>query len=108
MRHVRTALALVVLLIAAQQGAIVHELSHSSVHPGAIIHSGADLHMDAGSTAEGSCALCPAFAQAITTAFSHSFGIPPLIRARAERSAEPPIAAADAAIPTPRSRGPPS
>jgi len=101
-RPVYRALCLVLLLIGAQQGAVVHELSHfSAVH-------GADVQNDSGGVAEGNCALCPAFAQVVTPAFSHSLDIPLLLRAAAERSSEPPIEAAGTAVPTPRSRGPPS
>ena len=102
MRQVYQALCLVLLLIGAQQAAVVHELSHFTAD------QGLDLRVDPGSAAHGNCALCPAFAQVATPAFSHSFHIPLLVRAAAERSPEPPILAAAAAIPKPRSRGPPS
>jgi|SRR5271165_778183 len=101
MRHVYRALCLVLLLLAAQQGAVVHELSHvAGVH-------GTELQVGPGGMAESTCALCPAFAQVSTPAFSHSFHIPTLLRAEVERSVELRIAAADTAIPTARSRGPP-
>jgi hypothetical protein len=109
MKLVYKALCLWLLLITAQQGAVVHELSH---------FYGADsinLHVDSGGTAdrtggtaERTCALCPVFAQVVTPAFSHAFHIPPLVRADAQRFAEPQYAAIGAAVPTPRSRGPPS
>ncbi len=102
MRHVYQALCLVLLLIGAQQAAVVHELSHFSAD-----HA-LDLRLDPGDAAHGTCALCPVFAQVATPAFSHSFHIPLLVRAAAERSSEPRIDAAAAAIPRPRSRGPPS
>ncbi len=102
MRHLRDALCLVLLLLAAQQGAVVHELSHiNGIH-------GPELRIDAGALADANCALCPVFAQVLTPACSHAFGLPSLVRATLERSGEPRIDAADAAIPTPRSRGPPS
>jgi hypothetical protein len=109
MKHVCKALCLWLLLITAQQGAVVHELSH---------FYGADsinLHADTGGTAnltgdtaDRTCALCPVFAQVVTPAFSHAFHIPLLVRADAERFAEPQHEAVDTAVPTPRSRGPPS
>ena len=102
MRQVRQALYLVLLLITAQQGAVVHELSHFSRV------QGVDVHRDLGGLADSACALCPAFAQATTPAFSHSFHIPPLLRAKTERGVELQFAVVDAAIPQPRSRGPPS
>jgi len=102
MRHVYRALTLVLLLVTAQQGAVVHELSHvSGTH-------GAALSVDSGGVSDGTCALCPAFAQAASPAFSHSFHIPLLVRTEVERSSEPQIGAVDTAVPTPRSRGPPS
>ena len=102
MRHVYRALTLVLLMIAAQQGAVIHELSHVTAN-----HSAA-LSIDSGGISDGACALCPAFAQAASPAFSHSFHIPLLVRTEAERSSEPQIGVVDAAVPTPRSRGPPS
>jgi hypothetical protein len=102
MRHLYQVLCLLLLLISAQQGATVHELSH--VHGIDSI----DVRADVGGAADSGCALCPAYAQAVTPAFSHSFHIPDLVRANLERSAEPLIAALGAAVPTPRSRGPPS
>jgi len=100
------ALCLVLLLIGAQQAAVVHELSHFSADHSLDLRF--DLRLDPGGAAHGTCALCPAFAQVTTPAFSHSFHLPLLLRAGAERSSEPRIDAAAAAIPTPRSRGPPS
>jgi hypothetical protein len=64
--------------------------------------------MDAGVAADTSCTLCPAFAQAVTAAFSHSFHVPPLGRAAPEVQSEPRYSAIDASVPQPRSRGPPS
>jgi hypothetical protein len=102
MRQVFKAAGLLLLLMAAQQGAIVHELSHVS---GA---NRIDLQVQSDGAADKSCALCPAFAQVVTPAFSHSFHIPLLVRFALERVLEPQHAAIDAAIPRPRSRGPPS
>jgi hypothetical protein len=100
MRQVLKVLGLLLLLTMAQQGAVVHELGH-------IFGSGStETKIDAAG-ADSTCALCPAFAQATTPAFSHSFHIPILLRAAPERSAQPRIAAIDAAVPQPRSRGPP-
>ena len=101
MRHVYKSLCLMLLLIAAQQGAVVHELSHFSGVQSIELR-------DSGGTADSLCALCPAFAQVVTPAFSHTFHIPLLVRATAQRISQPQIEAADTAIPTPRSRGPPS
>jgi hypothetical protein len=102
LKHVYRALALVALLIAGQQGAVVHELSHLA---GA---QGTELQASASDAADSNCALCPLFAQAATAAFSHSFQIPSARRAGIFRVDEPLFQAVDAAVPTPRSRGPPS
>ena len=102
LKHVYRALALVALLIAGQQGAVVHELSHLA---GA---QGIDLQASASDATDSNCALCPLFAQAATAAFSHSFQIPSARRAGIVRVDEPLFQAVDTAVPTPRSRGPPS
>ena len=102
MRQVFKTLGLLLLLIAAQQGAVVHELSHFSDAS----HVGLQVQADA--AADKACALCPEFAQVVTPAFSHSFHIPLLVRFALEFVSEPRFAAVDAAVPRPRSRGPPS
>ncbi len=102
MSNVYKVLGLLLLLLTAQYGAVDHELSHVF---GA---DRAELRIDAGATAEVPCALCPAFAQVITPTFGHSFEIPLLIRTASQLSPEPRFVALDAAVPRPRSRGPPS
>ena len=100
MRNVYQVLSLFLLLLIAQQGAFVHELSHLS---------GADPdHVHAGGTADTHCGLCPAFAQATAPAFGHSFHMPVLVRTALQLIPEPQFAGVDAAVPPPRSRGPPS
>src|ERR1700722_14303222 len=101
LKHACRILCLVAMLIAGQQGAVVHELGHLASAQGA-------PHIVAGETADGACALCPLFAQVATAAFSHSFPIPSLLRGRTGRESGLPVEAIDAAVPTPRSRGPPS
>jgi hypothetical protein len=99
--HLYRVLCLVLLVIAAQHGAVVHEISHLSGAPGTkvAVESGA---------IDGSCALCPAFAQVVSPAFSHSFSLPPLVRAELERSPEPRLETIGTPVLTPRNRGPPS
>jgi hypothetical protein len=102
MSNVYKALSLFVLLLSAQQGAVVHELSHLS---------GADqaqTRVDTGGAVDATCALCPAFAQAASPAFSHSLQIPLLVRMESQLIVEPRFLPADASVPQPRSRGPPS
>ncbi len=110
MRHLLKILGLLLLLMTAEQGAVVHELSHYS---GATrgIQSGdtnADVRIDARGSADANCALCPAFAQVLTPAFSHSLQVPLLVRAGLQRSPDAGYLALETAVPTPRSRGPPS
>jgi hypothetical protein len=102
MKQVFKTLGLLLLLMAAQQGALVHELSHFSDA------SLVGLQVQADAAADKPCALCPEFAQVVTPAFSHSFHIPFLVRFALESVSEPRFAAVDAAVPRPRSRGPPS
>jgi hypothetical protein len=102
MSRVLKLLGLWLLLMTAQQGAVVHELSHLSGT------GSSELQVQSDGAVHASCALCAAFAQAVTPAFSHSFQIPLLVRVDAGPSPEPRISAIDAAVPQPRSRGPPS
>lgn len=101
MRHVFKHLSLLLLLIAAQQGAVVHELSHVNRVDNTYLKG------VSGAT-DSTCALCPAFAQVNTPAFSHSFDIPLLVRVTLELSAEPLYAVIGTTAPRPRSRGPPA
>jgi hypothetical protein len=103
MRQVFKTLGLLLVLMVAQHGAVVHELSHFSDSN----HIGLQVQAD-GAAADKACALCPEFAQVVTPAFSHSFHIPLLVRFALESVSEPRFAAVDAAVPRPRSRGPPS
>lgn len=102
MRNAYKALGLLLLLLTAQQGAVNHELGHFSNG------GSAEIRLNAGSVADTTCALCPAFAQVVTPAFSHSFHIPLLVRTVSLLIPERRYIAADSAAPRPRSRGPPS
>lgn len=102
MRDVFKALGLLLLLLTAQQGAVGHELSHFSPT------DRAGLTIDAGGVADVTCTLCAAFAQVVTPTFSHAFNIPLLVRTPSQLIPEPRFAAVNAAVPRPRSRGPPS
>ncbi len=102
MRNALKALGLLLLLLTAQQGAVDHELGHFS-------NTGtAQMRLNAGGVVDTTCALCPAFAQVVTPAFSHSFHIPLLVRTPAQRIHERRCAVGDSDAPRPRSRGPPS
>jgi hypothetical protein len=102
MKQVSKTLGLLLLLMVAQQGAVVHQLSHLS---GAF---DGEQSVQSSTTADTTCALCPAFAQVVTPAFSHSFHIPSLVRFALEVISEQRHSAIDAPVPRARSRGPPS
>jgi hypothetical protein len=100
MRHIYQALCLVFLLLAGQHGAVVHELGHLSGSHG--------VSVAPDDSTDTTCALCPSFAQVASPAFSHSFVVPLPFRVEIERLLEPRAERADASVPAPRSRGPPS
>ncbi|MGC1522807.1 MAG: hypothetical protein WA803_14790 [Steroidobacteraceae bacterium] len=102
MRNAYKALGLLLLLLTAQQGAVDHELGHFSNA------AAAEIRINAGGVVDTTCAQCPAFAQVVTPAFSHSFHIPLLVRTESLIVPERRCVAADSAAPRPRSRGPPS
>lgn len=94
-------LCLVLLLVAARQGALVHELSHG------ITPSVPGVDLKTAAAGEGGCAVCPVFAEALTPAFSHAFTLPTLARTPLERLIVAPFEFFAAPAPTVRSRGPP-
>jgi hypothetical protein len=102
MKDMCKALSLLLLLLLAQQGAVVHELGHFSRV------NAAGLQADSSGAAESPCAQCNAFAQVVTPAFSYSFDVPVLVRAAPELHSKLQYSAPDAAVPRARSRGPPS
>jgi hypothetical protein len=95
-------LCLVFLLIAGQQGALVHEMGHLTAARTQSLDAQSDQ------AAETACALCPSFAQAASPTFSYSFDFPSLAPAQIEKTSAVLIESAGSAVPTPRSRGPPS
>jgi hypothetical protein len=101
MTHLFRALTLM-LLLAAQQGGVMHDIGHVSTGQSAAVDVGLV------GASDGACALCPSFAQAASAAFGHAFHILLLGRTGPERSHELQIGVIDTALPRPRSRGPPS
>ena len=93
-------LALLLMILAAQHGSVVHDLSHLAAS------GGAGFKVDSGA-AESACALCPAFAQASAPAFAHSFHAPSLSHMAGTRASTLPHALIGASALGPRSRGPP-
>lgn len=102
MKHFLKILGLSLLLIVTQHGAVVHELGDA-----ARVNL-AGLQVDGGDRSGAPCALCPAFAQVVTPAFSHTLHVPPLARAAVPHDRETLFAAIIASVPAPRSRGPPT
>jgi hypothetical protein len=102
MRQVFKSLGLLLLLITAQQGALVHDFEHVA----RLTSVGASL--DSALLGDAACALCPAYAQAASAAFSHAFPVLQFGRVPALGSVPFSPAAILAALPTPRNRGPPS
>jgi hypothetical protein len=102
MGQIFKSLALLLLLITAQQGALVHDFEHVA----RLTSVGASL--DAHVLGDAACALCPAYAQAASPAFSHGFPVLQLGLDPAFRSDSFSPATIVAALPTPRSRGPPA
>ncbi len=100
-RQFHRTIALLLLLVTAQQGALVHELSHLS-RPGS-----AGARTETSVAAERACALCASYAQ-IGNAASPAVHVPAIVRARPELNAEPYLALIAAEVPRPRSRGPPT
>jgi hypothetical protein len=103
MRRLRLALALPLLVLFAQQGALLHELSHVYYSGHAL---GSEMRQDAQLPDDALCPTCQAFAQ-IAHPASGSAGVPALPLATYLPSPDPSYRTADADAPSPRSRGPP-
>ena len=96
----RVVLALALLLVFAQQGAILHELGH-------VYRTSAPALRNYATRPHGKmCETCLAFAQAANPASGTIF-VPPLVAAVRHVNADPQYSIIAAAVPAPRSRGPP-
>jgi hypothetical protein len=96
------AICLVVLLVAGQQGAVLHELGHltGAQQPTRTVESP--------QPSDPVCALCSEFAQVSSPTFAYSFDLPPIAPTASVALSAPQITSVDAPVPTARSRGPPS
>jgi hypothetical protein len=103
MRRLRLALALPLLVLFAQQGALLHELSHAYYAGQA---SGAQLRQDQQLPENALCPACQAFAQIAHPATGSAAALV-LEPAAYLPCPEPSYRIAAAEAPTPRSRGPP-
>ncbi len=103
MRRLRLALALPVLVLFAQQGALLHELTHVYYSAHAL---GSQLRQDEQLPDDGACPTCQAFAQIAHPAVGSAVivALPP---AAYLPNPDPSYRMADADAPNPRSRGPP-
>jgi len=100
MNRIRFSFALALLLVIAQQGALLHELSH-------FYRTGtAQLQNDASRLDGKACEACLAFAQVANPASGTLF-VSPTIAAVHHVSRDPEFSIIAAAAPVPRSRGPP-
>jgi hypothetical protein len=102
MRRIHISLALALLLLLAQQGAVLHEISHIIQLQGV---EGARAQSE--SHAGKICELCVAFSQVANPA-GHSVANTSFEPASCSATTDWSCAATPAFIPTPRSRGPPS
>lgn len=102
MRKLHISLGLALLLLLAQHGALLHEVSH-------ICRVGTNVHaqMHADSFLEKTCELCYAFSQ-VTNPAGNTVASSHLEPAACAAASEHAYAAIPAHVPTPRSRGPPS
>ena len=100
MSRIRFVFALAILLVFAQQGAVLHELSH-------VYRTGAtELKNDATLLDGKVCETCLAFAQAANPA-SGTLLVPRIVAAVRHVSPDPEYSIIAAGAPAPRSRGPP-
>jgi hypothetical protein len=100
MSRIRFVLALALLLVFAQQGAVLHELSH-------VYRTGAPaLESDATLLDGKMCEACLAFAQAANPA-TGTLLVAPIVAAVRHVSPETQYSIIATTAPTPRSRGPP-
>jgi hypothetical protein len=101
MSQIFRTIGLLLLLVVAQHGAVVHELSH------VVGARSGELECETAKSADATCALCPVFAQVVSPGLSHSIQAPRLVEIALERISEPRNLAIGAAVPQARSRGPP-
>jgi hypothetical protein len=92
---------LALLLVLAQHGAVLHELSHFG-------HSadGVSLRQDSGVSEGASCPTCQAFSQVANPAGSYSLELG-VVPQSLNPTAEPAYSITAADVPSARSRGPP-
>lgn len=103
MRRLSVALAFPLLLLLAEQGAWLHELSHT-YYSGRALQ--AQVSRNDGLVDNSQCLTCQAFAQ-VASPVSSSASSPTILPATFLRSPDPAYHIVGADAPTPRSRGPP-
>ncbi len=94
-------IGLLLLLVVAQHGAVVHELKH------VVSAQSGELGSETPKSAASSCALCPVFAVLMTPGLSHSIQVPRLVEVAREHIPERRNLAIAAEVPQACSRGPP-
>ncbi len=102
MRRILPSVGLWLLLLFAQHGAVLHELSHIAYVAGAQIAVQA-----ADDSADKTCELCLGYSQ-LANSVAHSVSLFLVQRIASQIGTERPVAATPVDLPTPRSRGPPA
>jgi hypothetical protein len=101
MRKLHISIGICLLLLLAQQGAVLHQVSHLCQF------GSVDVRVQSDTMLEKTCELCLAFSQLAHPA-SHSVHVPRFEPSACVAGAFLDRAAAPATTPTPRSRGPPA
>jgi hypothetical protein len=102
MRKLHISIALALLLLTAQLGAVLHEVSHIC-RVGTNVQ--AQVHAD--TYLEKTCELCFAFSQ-VANPSGNTVGVAQFEPSSCAAGSPIPCAATPADVPTPRSRGPPA
>jgi len=102
MRKILLSAGLWLLLLFAQHGAVLHELSHICYVAGTQIAVQA-----ADDSADKTCELCLGYSQ-LANSVAHSVPVFLVQRSASQIGTERPVAATPVDLPTPRSRGPPA
>jgi len=102
MRKLHISLGLALLLLLAQQGAVLHEVSHICR-----VGSHVEARVQADTLLEKTCELCLAFSQVANPA-GNTVAVVRFEPSACAAGSKPLRAATPTDVPTPRSRGPPS
>jgi hypothetical protein len=102
MRKLHISIGISLLLLLAQQGAVLHEMTHM-----VRVGGHAEARLQADTLLEKTCELCLAYSQVANPA-GNSVQVAQFEPSACAAGSNPPCAVTPAAVPTPRSRGPPA